>query len=655
MRIESIQLRNYRQFKEVDINFKMLKENDLHILIGRNGAGKTNLLNAVIWCLYGVESHLSKESKSLPVLNLNSIDEADPDKDLKVNVEVHFNTGDSRFLVFSRSSIFRKYEGEKQPRHQKSEFEARVVDEKGNSEILNEEDAVAYVERSIPKNIREFFFFDGERLDNYFRIATAQNIRNAIFIISQVELLENKIEKRLEEILKDIRREAGKKNPKIEETINLLEEEKEKLEDINKKTEESNKEILTAKEKIREYDAKLTGIPDLEALQKDKLELKSSKKHFREIRDQKIKDKQDELFEYGKIVMVSPIINETIKIIEEKRQKKEIPPSADVSLLEEILKNKICSICGIPLTTESEPHVKNLIKDFELSSLTAQQLTDMENPLRLYKGKILQFKDKMVTITKEIITNEKELEKIEKRMDKIDKDLIGYDSVKIKEWVNQQKIYEGFLESDQRRLGFQLGKKKEIEAKVEELEKKFDEETKKEEKTKELTTQINFCRKALNIVIETKQVIMDETREKIQYETKKLFFALIWKKKTFKDISISEDYDIDLIHAMGFSCLGSISAAERELLALSFTLAIHKISGFDSPILIDTPVARVSDEHRENLGNIFSEISKDKQLILLFTPAEYSPEISKPMDIKGSSKFHIKLSSDEKEAILEVI
>lgn len=655
MRVESIQLRNYRQFKKLDINLKMLKENDLHVLIGKNGAGKTNLLNAVNWCLYGVESHLSKESKSLPVLNLNSIDEADQDKDLKVKVEVHFNTGDSRFLVFSRSSIFRKYEGEKQPIHQKSEFEARVVDEKGNSEILNEEEASAYVERLIPKNIREFFFFDGERLDNYFRIATAQNIRNAIFIISQVELLENKIEKRLEEILKDIRREAGKKNPKIKETAILLEEEKEKLEDTNKKIKESNEEILTAKEKIREYDAKLTGIPDLEGLQHEKLELKSSKKHFREIRDQKIKDKQDELFEYGKIVMISPIINETIKIIEEKRQKKEIPPAADVSLLEEILKNKICSICGIPVTSESETHVKNLIKDFELSSLIAQQLTDMENPLRLYKGKIKQFKDKMVTITKEIITNEKQLEKIEKRIDKIDKDLIGYDSVKIKEWVEQQKVYEELKESHQRQLGFKLGKKKEIEGRIKELDKQFKGETDKEGEAKELAKQIDFCKKALNIVEKTKQVIMDETREKIQSETKKLFFSLIWKKKTFKDISIAEDFDIDLIHVMGYPCLGSISAAEHELLALSFTLALHKVSGFDSPILIDTPVARVSDEHRTNMGNIFAEISKNKQLILLFTPAEYSPDISKPLDIKASNKFNLKLSSDEKEAILEVI
>jgi DNA sulfur modification protein DndD len=106
---------------------------------------------------------------------------------------------------------------------------------------------------------------------------------------------------------------------------------------------------------------------------------------------------------------------------------------------------------------------------------------------------------------------------------------------------------------------------------------------------------------------------------------------------------------------MGFPCLGSISAAERELLALSFTLALHKISGFDSPILIDTPVSRVSDEHRENLGNVFSSISNHKQIILLFTPAEYSQDISKSLDQIANNKYRINLTKDEKEVKLEEI
>jgi len=655
MRIESIKLFNYRQFKELCINFKKQKENDLHILIGKNGTGKTNLLNAINWCLYGEESHLSKKSKLLPILNLNSIDETEPDKDIKVCVEVQFNTGGNKYIVFTRKSVYRKYENEKNPIHQKTEFEACIVDEKGNSNLLEEEDAILYVERSVPNRIRDFFFFDGERLDNYFRRATAQNIRNAIFVISQIELLENKVERKLEEILKELRREAGKINPRIEETRNKLEEEKEHLEEIKTKIENINRNISIAKEKIREYEARLRRIPDIEALQQEKFELKSSKKHFREIRDKKILEKQDELFEFAKIIMINAAISKAIKIIEEKRQNKEIPPPADVTLLEEILKNKICSVCGIPLNSQSEIHVKNLLKELELSSFIASQLSNMENPLRFYRDKIKQFKEQMNSITQEIITNERELEKIEKRINKIDKNLIGYDAEKIKEWVEQQRFYESSLSDHQRELGFLLGEKKKVQDEVDKLEKKFEQEADKVEEAIELKTQISFCRKALNIVTKTKENIMHKTRVQIQSETKKLFFDMIWKKQTFKDISISEDYDIDLIHFMGYPCLGSISAAERELLALSFTLALHKISGFDSPILIDTPVARVSDEHRENLGNIFVNISTDKQLILLFTPAEYSPEISKFLDNKESNKYHLKLSSDEKEVKLEVI
>jgi DNA sulfur modification protein DndD len=106
---------------------------------------------------------------------------------------------------------------------------------------------------------------------------------------------------------------------------------------------------------------------------------------------------------------------------------------------------------------------------------------------------------------------------------------------------------------------------------------------------------------------------------------------------------------------IGYECLGSISAAERELLALSFTLALHKVSGFDSPILIDTPVARVSDQNRENLGRVFSEVGRNRQIILLFTPAEFSEEISKILDRTASTRRILELSADERETKLEVL
>jgi DNA sulfur modification protein DndD len=129
----------------------------------------------------------------------------------------------------------------------------------------------------------------------------------------------------------------------------------------------------------------------------------------------------------------------------------------------------------------------------------------------------------------------------------------------------------------------------------------------------------------------------------------------VWKKATFGDVRIEADYSISLIHSMGYECLGSVSAGERELLALSFTLALHRASGFDSPILIDTPVARISDVNRENFAQVLAEVSTTKQIILLFTPDEYSEEVSRFLDGRASGRYRLKLSSDEIEAKVEVL
>jgi DNA sulfur modification protein DndD len=192
MRIENILLKNYRQFKNVEIILPRKSENDLHIIIGKNGTGKTNLLNAINWCLYGDEPHLSKDSKQLPILNLNSIEETEDGEEKDVVVIVQVKTEDNRQIIFARKAIFRIYQNEKLPVHQHTEFEVIADDDKGNKEIFKDEEAKMFVERFVPLSIREFFFFDGERLDNYFREATVQNIRHAIYVITHIDLLENR-------------------------------------------------------------------------------------------------------------------------------------------------------------------------------------------------------------------------------------------------------------------------------------------------------------------------------------------------------------------------------------------------------------------------------------------------------------------------------
>ena len=152
----------------------------------------------------------------------------------------------------------------------------------------------------------------------------------------------------------------------------------------------------------------------------------------------------------------------------------------------------------------------------------------------------------------------------------------------------------------------------------------------------------------------TKEEIIESTRIKIENFTKSAFFDLTWKEGTYKDVKINDDYQVELIHSVTNSnSIGSASAAERELLVLSFTLGVHTISEFDSPLLIDTPLARVSDEHRVNFAKTFIEISKNKQITLLLTPAEYSEEIQELFGKEDILKFEIVMAEDESHSDIQ--
>jgi len=653
MRIEKIFLRNYRQFRQAEITFRRRHDTDLHFIIGTNGTGKTNLLNAINWCLYGDEPHLSKDSQQLPLLNLKTVDRMDVGKENEVAVEVWTETEHGEYITFKRRAVFRKH-NDRKITHEGTKFEVTFNDEKGNTKIATDEDAITWVERFVPKGIREFFFFDGERLDNYFKEATGQNIRHAVFQISQIDLLENCVERKLQDTLDDLRKEAGKTSPKIEGARTELEQAKNKLDEIEKRIKECKTQIEVAKNKVAEFGDKLKGVPDIEALEEERCKIETSLKETKELLGAKEEEKKSLLHESGSILMLWPAIKRATQIVEEKKRNQEIPPPVDKRFLEEVLRNKSCRVCGRSLDDSSSKQVQELIKEVETSSEIAQRLVQMEIPLYQFRERAGKYKEQMEDITRNITRYEKTLTEITQRKEQIDSQMAGYDEKLIREWYRERTKFEDLRDQNQRQLGGLLVMKQGAEGAVEKWQKELDTELKKEEKVKGLTKKIAFCERAVDVARSTREAIMKETRERVEVETKRQFFRLVWKKETFGDIRIKADYGIDLIHSMGYECLGSISAGEREMLALSFTLALHQASGFDSPLLIDTPVARISDVNRENFAKVLCEVSTIKQTILLFTPDEYSEEISRYLGGRASGRYSLKLTSDENEAKVEV-
>ncbi len=646
MRIEKITINNFRQFKSEELEFIAGPSNDLHVFIGENGTGKTNLLNAINWCLYGDEPHLSTESRKLPILNLKTIQESEVGDKKIVSVKITVELNDQDYIVFFRKTSFQIGEANKVNSHGE-EFEVQISDNQGNTKIITGDECENYVRRFVPRKIREFFFFDGEQLDKYLKEDNV-NIRRAVFDISQLDLLEGEIEKKLARIIRDLEKEAGNLNPSIDTTRKEKQDKEEKLKEIEERINNLLENSAIAKAEIQDLDEKIKGLPDIEKLEE---RLKLLKKHIKnkKIDLNKLSDKRRILLlTRGKSVFLNSAIKETLSLIKNKEEEGEIPPTIDSDLLHAILDKDNCSICGRDLAVTSRKHVSKLIEKIGVSSKVSNNLSRIDTSLQqlvinssTLDEDLKEIADSIKSIDADIKENEEEIRNIEHEM-------IGYDDTdKIKNWIEDRKKYSKIYADDQKNLGIQEHLKKELIKKIEVLTIKLNKEMKKEGKASIIRKKIDFCTKALTVVKDSRECIMHETRKDLERNTEDYFLNMAWKTESFRNVKIMDDYTISLIHKMGYDCLGSLSAGERELLALAFTLGLHQVSGFDSPILIDTPVARISGKHRGNFGEILTEVSSEKQVILLFTPAEYSAEISINLDKSATSRNELKLSADE--------
>jgi len=645
LRIIKIKTLNYRQLRNFEIDFSNRDIHDVHIVIGQNGIGKSNFLNAVNWCLYGEEPHLHKKSLALPIVNLETLQEYEQGDTCSVKVEVTVRDGE-RDIIFIREKHFRITETGMEPFAVDETFEVGEITVDG-TEYYPEEDANIFVKQFVPIQIREYYFFDGEQLNNYFVKQTGDNIRKSVFEISQVQLLET-VEHRLTKICEDIAKDASKESPDIERLNKEFEAAKNNLNQIEKRLNETIEQINVSKRIIEDCNDFLRGLPDVDKLEFRRSELKKEIKDKEEELYQKRKDVKTFIREYLTYFNLYPSILYTWNLIKEKKSKNQLPPNIDKQFLKKILANEYCLVCNRSLNDQGKQSVKKLLSQLELSNNVSHILVQMEVSLSHIIDKVKGYPKIREKILKELNEQERELGKLQNELDRINKELAGYKNIELiaqkhKERTEHEELLNRNLST---KVSLDIAKKQ-LSDELENIAAKRKQAYAKVEKVKRLKEELDICEKSLKVIKEIKNEIMNENRVKIQLQTQEIFLSLVWKENTFKEVKLDENYLLGLTHMQGYECLGSCSAAERALLALSFTMALHQVSGFVSPLVIDTPVARISDINRRNFANVLNTVSKDKQIILLFTPDEYSEDVSKVFDPVCSTKYVLETTNEK--------
>lgn len=191
-----------------------------------------------------------------------------------------------------------------------------------------------------------------------------------------------------------------------------------------------------------------------------------------------------------------------------------------------------------------------------------------------------------------------------------------------------------------------------------ELKKSRDDELneiKKSEKNQYIRRKYDLVKSALDVLEDIEGYVKERIQSQVEEKTKEYFQTLIRKKDAFEDISIDENYEVCVLDKYGYNVINNLSAGEYMILGLSFMGALMTISGFHAPVIIDTPLAKIDDEHRDHITKELPKFLEGTQLILLVTPTEYDEKVKSNLDnfILSENKFEIV--EDQSKTVSEVI
>lgn len=640
MRIKEIEWKNYRQYLDAKIDFPVNGKNDLHYFIAENGIGKTTFFNSVNWCLYDDEPYLQDKERAFTILSKAAKKDMNvgDKKTVSVKITVETEKGDIKYL---REAVMRLAE-DGTPSEVENHLKVTTIFKDEESKVYMDNDAEMLVNRFVPKKLRDYYFFDAESLKGYFASESNEKVKKAIFEISDLDTLKT-MQSHLEEVGKTYRNEASKNNPKTKEMndqLNKLQDEKAEKEKQKEKA-QSEKEMA---EKEYERNRKiLENSEDAEEIEAKRAELIES------IHEYEAKEANIRLTAKSFIKRYTILLNsyDSMKKLYEKLREmdnnQELPPKVKPEYLQEMLANNKCLVCDRTLDDHALKSITDLLNRHH-STKTLTELSSIRGNLQSLMEETKQYEEKR----DDILSHWKEIREALDRFTNEKRDIdIKYEQIPDLEKLKHASKYRVHYEQEKEKKQVEvINLKRDIDELTDKIKSLNDEllvEKKKEGKKRKADVCFDLVSKGSKTLESIVESIKDEVREKISVNTGKQFLDLIWKKVTYAKVGLTEDYAISARDADGEEGAGSTSGAEGQLLALSFILALQNVSGYDSPLIIDTPVARISGSLRSNFCEALKKVSEKKQVILFFTEDEFNSRVQNSLQGYDSSNHKLSL------------
>ena len=418
MIIKKIKLSNFRQFYgEHELEFSVGDKNST-LIIGENGSGKTSIFRALMFVIYG-EAKLLQDgnAQDIHLVNLHKLHEVQDNVPVIASVELLFEHKGVNYKLERSYSTIRNVYG----------FQSRMGDAKlwefGSAgdlspKSMEKNEIDLFVNSIIENKIRDFFFFDAERIDlldtTKTNRALSADVKEGIIRLLQIKFLEESIKAlkdKVIELQRDIKRKIN--DEKYDEITNELEQKKKNLEQLENKQIDLRKEVNSIQEEINRIDEILSKNESIRETQ-EKIYSKKNEKQALEDSRNLLKKESKRLLESSINFLGTEILSRNKAELQESLKTR--IDNVPLNLLKESLFSKTCMVCKTNFEESSSQHavIVDLIERYETSQFTSIANSIIEYSYSLVEQKTLHLDELRDTIAS-IVNNEEKIESKEKK------------------------------------------------------------------------------------------------------------------------------------------------------------------------------------------------------------------------------------------------
>ena len=638
MLIKSLKMENFRQFKGITkIEFSTDPSQNVTIILGDNTYGKTTLLQAFNWCLYGTVVFPYNPDF---LLNLEVANDMLNGDTKEVGVEIvllHDNTE----YVITRTQRYHmnhdKVAGEKTPLPKVS-----YKQPDGQMESVKAIDVKNVINNILPEELSTFFFFDTERVNS---ITKRKDVTDAVkgllglaAIDSAIKHLGNRASKST--VIGSLY--AGldlSRGGEAENALRLMQAAEDKRQSIKEQSDECGSQISHYEARKEQPDIILRDNQETSRLQKRKEELEKAiaqeQKHVNSSVDSFFKSFSKNSLPF----FVQPLIKTASNYLKEVKIDDKGIKDLTRSTIMELLERGRC-ICGAELCDGNEAYL-HLIE--ELKYVPPESIG---NTVRHYRELLEAFSrpaedgyDSLQEKYQEILRSQNRIQDWEDEIVSVSQTIQG------KENMSQ---YEAEIVDIKKRLR-DLHKKKDelirsdeaLKRDIEHYKKYIDSLSATTGKNKEIMGYISYAEEIYSWLSDFYTVKEKSIREDLELEVNEIFDKMYHGKRR---VAIDSKYNVSLMTTISDN---EIAAGESEgsnrvknfaFIAGLVNLAKKRIidqgseGDFDLssepyPLVMDAPFSNADEIHTENISKILPEVAEQVIMFVMQKDWNYAERV----------------------------